>query len=126
LTAVILVGKNYSAVVFCLEIVIQRDGLGSPAIPKLLDELVSLFVGIQMQKPTTFFWSDDLDGILSKPGAGVCREPTDRVATVTRFFKTTMVLRPSSRTYLDRVQSLVVRGRCTRREQLLAVQGKKQ
>jgi hypothetical protein len=63
LTAVLFISEDNAAVVFCLGIVVQRNGIGSAAMPKLLNELVPLLVGFQLQKRATFFRGNDVDGI---------------------------------------------------------------
>jgi hypothetical protein len=70
LTAVLFVSKDDAAVVFYLEIVVQRNGVGSATIPKLLNKLVPLFVRLQIQENTPFFRTDDINGILLQPKTG--------------------------------------------------------
>jgi len=43
-------------------------------IPKLLNELLSLFVGIQVRKRATFFRRNDVNGIICEPINGHSQE----------------------------------------------------
>ncbi len=81
-----------ATVMLHLEIVVWRIGIDGTPIPELLDELISLLVGTQMQKGATFFRGDDVDGILAQPVASTCWQSADSLPPLLRLLKTTMPL----------------------------------
>src|SRR5271169_6846819 len=88
--------------------------------------MVPLFVGFQMQKRATFFWSDDVDGTLLQPIASICRKSTHRVHCAMGLVKTMMVRRLSSHAYLHGVDMLLEGGRFIMRENLLPTEQRQQ
>src|SRR5437016_13151563 len=88
--AILFIGEDNAAVELTFEVVIQRNRIHSAAIPKLLYKLLSLFVGIQVQKRATFFRRNDVNGIFREPITGTPRKSANRLFCPIRLFKTGM------------------------------------
>src|SRR5712664_591887 len=86
--AILFIGEGNAAVELSFEVVIHRNRIHSAAIPKLLNELLSLFVGIQVQKRATFFRRNDVNDIFCEPITGTLRKSTNRLFCAIRLLKT--------------------------------------
>ena len=62
-----LVGVGDAAVVLFLEFVFYGVGRGIAAQPELLDELLALFVGVQLLEGCALFVGDDVDDVFVQP-----------------------------------------------------------
>ena len=58
------VGVSDAAVMLFFEIVVRKVGIAAAAKPKLLDELLALFVGIELKKGVALFGRDDVGDVL--------------------------------------------------------------
>ena len=61
------VGVGNAAVVLFLEIVVGEIGIAASAEPELLDKLLALLVGLQLEKGVALVRSDDIDHVLLEP-----------------------------------------------------------
>src|SRR6266576_1900388 len=88
--AILFIGEDNAAVELSFVVIIQRNGIDGAAKPKLLNELLSLFVGIQVQKRATFLWRNDVNGIFCQPITSTLRKSTNRLLCAIRLFKAGM------------------------------------
>src|SRR5882762_866876 len=63
----VLIGISDATVVFLFEIVVWKIGIIAAAKPKLLDELLTFFIGVELQESAPLFRRDDVDHILVEP-----------------------------------------------------------
>ena len=61
------VGVSDAAVMLFFEIVVRKVGIAAAAKPKLLDELLALFVGSQLEKGVAFVRGNNVGDVLGKP-----------------------------------------------------------
>src|SRR5260370_39633352 len=62
-----LIGVRDAAVVLFFEIVVGKIGIAAAAEPKLFNELLALFVSIQLQESLALFGRNDVDDVLVEP-----------------------------------------------------------
>ena len=62
-----LVGVGNAAIVLFFKIVIRKVGIAAAPKPELFDELLALFIGIELKESVPFFWRNDVDHILIQP-----------------------------------------------------------
>src|SRR3981189_421542 len=62
-----LVGVGNAAVVLFFEIILRQIGVAAAPEPELLDELLALFVGIQLEESVALFRRDDIGDVLAEP-----------------------------------------------------------
>src|SRR5260370_28029835 len=62
-----LVGIGDTAVVLFFEIIVRKIRIAAAAQPELLDELLALFVGFQLQESLALFGRDYVDNVLVEP-----------------------------------------------------------
>src|SRR6266850_6285132 len=65
--SVMLIGIGDATIVFLFEIVVGKIGIIAAAKPKLLDELLALFIGVELQESTPLFRRNYVDHILVEP-----------------------------------------------------------
>src|SRR5882762_3067406 len=63
----VLIGISDATVVFLFEIVVGKIGIIATAKPKLLNELLALFIGVELQESAPLLGRNDVDHILVKP-----------------------------------------------------------
>ena len=62
-----LVGIGDAAVMLFLEIVLRKVRIAAATEPELLDELLALFVGIELKEGISLAWRNDVDDIFVQP-----------------------------------------------------------
>src|ERR1700674_1037000 len=62
-----LIGVRDAAVVLFFEVVVRKIGITAAAEPKLFNELLTLFVRVQLQESLALFRRDDIDSVLVEP-----------------------------------------------------------
>src|SRR5258705_11413417 len=63
----VLISIGDATIVFFFEIVVGKIGIIAAAKPKLLDELLALFIGVELQESTPLFRGNYVDHILVEP-----------------------------------------------------------
>src|SRR4029077_9313897 len=63
--SIVLIGISDAAVVLFLEIVVRQVGIAAAPQPKLFNELLALFVRLQLQKSGPLFRRDNVDHVLA-------------------------------------------------------------
>src|SRR5882762_2807223 len=62
-----LVGVGNAALVLFLELILRQIGVAAAPQPELFDELLALFVGIQLKESVALIRRDDIGDVLAKP-----------------------------------------------------------
>src|SRR5579859_5098083 len=62
-----LIGIGNAAIVLFFEVVFRKIGIAAAPLPELLDELLALFIGVQLQESLTFFRGNNVNHVLVEP-----------------------------------------------------------